>query len=380
MPRRPLLRAGGALALALSTAALAACGGSTSETASTTATDSAAAGGSNAGKVLRVGLYGGTWLDAVKDTAAKAFTEATGAKVEYVEGNPSDLATRLYASAAQNAEPPMDVIETDSLTQEQLVGRELLAPTADYTSNVSDVFADVTAAPLNEGYAPPHCDWYVVLAYNTDKYKELGLKAPTSWSDLWDKKLAGHVSIPDISVAQSTATIAGAAGAATNDPTDYAAGVKKLSQLDTYSIYKASSDMQADMANGNVWVAASSDGRAWQLVDDNQPIKVVYADVPGTDKKGPKAGQCFLDVVKGSKNTDLAAEFIKASYSPEVQAAFAKETGFTPTSPAAIETLREDPKWTDRIIDPTTVLDIDWATYAPQSQKVVDDFSRSFGG
>jgi putative spermidine/putrescine transport system substrate-binding protein len=327
-------------------------------------------------KVLRVGLYGGTWMEAVKKTAASEFEKNTGARVEFVQGNPSDLATQLYAASGQGTDVPMDVIETDSLTQTQLASRNLLVPTSDYAK---DVFGDVTAEPLNEGMARPHCDWYVVIAYNTEKFAELGLPAPTSWESLFDPKLAGKVSIPDITVAQSTATIAAAAGVATADPTDLSAGVRKLKELKPYSIYRSSSDVQTDMANGNVWAAALSDGRAWQLVDNGQPVKVAYASVPGPNKLGPQAGQCFLDVVKGTKNTDLAAEFVKASYSAKVQAEFGRLTGYTPTSPAALDELQKDPAWGQRIQNPDEVVKIDWHEYAKTAQDLVAEFNRTLG-
>jgi spermidine/putrescine-binding protein len=334
--------------------------------------------GGSSSEVLRVGLYGGTWLEAVKDTAAAEFEKRTGATVQYVEGNPSDLATQIYAADGQGTDVPMDVIETDSLTQTQLAQRELLVPTDDYADE--DTFGDVTAEPINDGLAPPHCDWYVVLAYNTEAFADLGLDAPTSWEDFFAPELDGKVSFPDISVAQSAATIAAAAGVASGDPTDFAAGIEQLGQADPYSIYRASSDMQSDMANGNVIAAASADGRAWQLVDEGLPIEVVYAQVPGTEEVGPQAGQCFLDVVKGSENADLAAEFIAASYSAKVQTDFARATGYTPTSPASLEELAKDPKWEDRVQDPSEVVTLDWQQYAADAQDIVDSFTRTLGG
>jgi putative spermidine/putrescine transport system substrate-binding protein len=339
----------------------------------------AAGGGDNSGRVLRVGLYGGTWMEGVQATAAKVFTEATGAQVEFVQGNPSDLATQVYAASGQGSEAPMDVIETDSLTQTQLAGRELLVPIDEY--GVDDVFGDVEADPLNEGLAPPHCDWYLTLVYNVTEFEKAGLEAPTSWEALWAPELAGRVTYPDISVAHGPAMLAAAAGVATGDPEDLAAGIDKVTELDTYSVYKSSSDMQSDIANGNVWAAASADGRAWQLVADGQPVEVVYAEVPGTDgKKGPQAGQCFLDVVKGSENVDLAAEFIKASYSPEVQAEFARLTAYTPTSPAALDELASDPAWEERIQDPEEVVTLDWESYAKEASDLAEAFRRASGG
>lgn len=354
-------------ALASGAVAIGACGGSDDTSGDAGSSD-------GAGEVLRVGMYGGTWTDAVKKTAAEAFEKETGAKVQYVEGNPSDIAAKIYATSSQGADPPVDVIETDTQTQSQLAQRHLLVPTADYQDKAQDVFGNVTSEAVNRGYSPPHCDWYIVFAYNTEKYDELGLGAPKSWSDLFNPKVRGHVSIPDISTAMGIPTLF-ATGSG-----DVSAGIEKLSQLETYSVYSSSSDLQADFANGNIWAASSADGRAWQLVDDKQPVKVVYPNIPGTKEIGPLSGSCFLDVVKGTEKTELAAKFIKASYSDRVQAEFAKLTGYTPSSESAVKTLiKEEPVWKDRIPDRTNVAEIDWPPLVPKIEEIVDRFNREIG-
>lgn len=348
--------------------ALAACGG----------TDSAGGNGGNdaGGDVLRVGMYGGTWTDAVKATAAKKFTEEAGAKVEYIEGNPSDLAAQIYATSAQGVEPAMDVIETDDQTQSQLVQRELLVPTAEYEDAVPDVFGEVTTPPANEGYAPAHCDWYLTMVYNAEAFEQRGLPDPTSWADLFQPELAGHVAIPDISTAMGIPTIFAVNGGTD----DWDGGIEKLSELDTYSVYSSSSDMQADFANGNVWAAAAADGRGWQLVDDDKRFRALHASVPGTDKLGPQAGSCYLDVVKGSENTELAAEFIKASYADSVQVEFAKQSGYIPSSKSAVKILiDEEPIWKGRIPEPDSAAVIEWPSIVPEIPEVVDEFNRQFG-
>jgi putative spermidine/putrescine transport system substrate-binding protein len=362
-----------------------ACGGS-DESTSNAEKPGVAAGAEKTpesfeGKVLKVGLYGGTWLEGVKATAAKKFEEATGATVEYTEGNPSDLAAKLYASSSQGQKPPLDVIETENLVQAQLAERKLLLPADEYKAE--GVFGNVTDPPATAGMAPPHCDWYLVLAYNKKKFEELGLPEPKSWADLWNPKLAGHVALPDISTAMGLPAVFAAAGVAGGDPYDFEAGVKKLGEIKTYSVYKSSSDMQADFASGNIWAAPAADGRAWQLVDDDQPIGVVIPEVPGTGKRGPIAGHCFLDVVKGTENPGLAAQFVKATYSDEVQAEFAHLTGYPPNSQSGVDLLKAKyPQWADRL--PTKqefaqYLNMDWSKIAPHAREVTKLFSRSVG-
>lgn len=362
---------GMATAVAVSLIAVAGCGSSDGGS-------STSESGSSAGKTIRIGLYGGSWSDAVKRTAAKEFTAATGARVEYVEGNPSDIAAKIYASAAQGTEPPVDLIETDTQTQSQLAERDVLVPSSEYEDSVADVFGNVRSAPTNEGYAPPHCDWYVAMVYNTDKFKQAGLAAPTSWDALFDAKLAGHVSIPDISTAMGVPTIYGVSG--DESPAGMSSGIERLAGLDAYSVYTSSSDMSSDFANGNIWAASATDGRAWQLVDDGQPARVVYASVTGSDKIGPLSGHCYLDVVRGSENVELAAEFIKATYSDQSQADFARLTAYLPSSETAVRMLIDgDAKWKERIPDITRAAVMDWKQIVPNTQKIVDEFNREVG-
>jgi putative spermidine/putrescine transport system substrate-binding protein len=338
----------------------------------------AASGGQQEDRVLRVGMYGGSWTEAVKETAAKAFTEATGARVEYVEGNPSDLAAKVYASAAQGSDPPIDLIETDTQTQSQLAERGALMPTSEYADKAEDTFGSVETPPVNDGYAPPHCDWYIAMVYNTEKFEKANLPVPTSWDDLFDPKLAGHVAIPDIATAMGVPTIFGVSG--DESPAGMTKGIERLAKLDAYSVYSSSSDMSSDFANGNVWAASATDGRAWQLVDDGQPAKVVYPTIAGSDKIGPLAGNCYLDVVKGSKNADLGAEFIKATYADRAQVDFAKLTAYLPSSPTALKTLvEENPDWTERVPDRAEAAEMDWSQIVPNLDKIVDQFNRAVG-
>ncbi len=326
---------------------------------------------------LRVGAYGSTWTEAVKATAAKAFTEETGVKVEYVEGNPSDVAAQIYATSAQGAEPPVDVITTDDPVQTQLAQRELLVPVAEYADSVDGLFENVPMEANNEGYAPPVCDWYITLTYNKVKFEELGLPTPTSWEALFDSQLAGRVAIPDITTAMGLPFVF-----AVSDGQGMSAGIEKIATLDTYSVYTSSGDMQSDMANGNVWAAATVDGRGWGMVDsDPDQFGAIIPEVAGTDGKiGPRAGSCYYDIVKDTPRMDLAAKFLGHVYADETQAEFAAQTGYIPSSPTAIEILiSKDGKWADRIPEVDATVPVDWQDVVPNIADLTDEFNRKLG-
>ena len=42
-------------------------------------------------------------------------------------------------------------------------------------------------------YSVPYCWGTMGILYNTKRLEELGVPAPTKWSDLWDERLSGEI-------------------------------------------------------------------------------------------------------------------------------------------------------------------------------------------
>jgi len=323
--------------------------------------------------VVRVGLYGGGWGDAVAATAGKKFEEETGARVEYVYGNPSDIAAQIYAARAQGAPPPVDIIQSGSQIREQLAGVGALVPLSEYQLDPDEVFGEIMQTHTGD-YSPGSCDWHLMLTYNAEAFDDAGLDAPDSWEDLFAPELAGRVSIPSIATDMGLPTAVAYAGPAG----DLSAGIAKLGTLQVHSVYDSTSDVLTDLGAGNVWVAALSEGGAWRLVDEDDRFTAVLAEVEGTGKTGPLGGQCLNDIVEGSENQELAEQFLRATYNPQVQVEFAKLAGYAPSDPVAKELLvTEEPSWADRIPNSDDVLTIDWPRYVPDLQSYVDEFNAT---
>ena len=62
-----------------------------------------------AGQSLRFATFGGAWQKWVEQTVVPPFTAQTGAKVEFVPGNPQQFLAQLIASKGQT--PPFDLAE-----------------------------------------------------------------------------------------------------------------------------------------------------------------------------------------------------------------------------------------------------------------------------
>lgn len=324
------------------------------------------------GQTLRVATWGGTWVDAIKKTVGQRFEALTGAKVTYVLGNPVDYVTQLIAARGVNV--PFDVAYTDGGTQTDLVQQSLLEKAVPIVTDPKGF------KPLHPGYSPGAHLWYLGIAYNTKKFEELGLRSPSSWNDLWNPKLAGRVSVPDITTSMGIPMVATAAAAAGKRWDDVEAGAKKLSELKLYSVYKSSSQMQNDFAAGNIWVAAATDGRAWQLAEGGKPVSFIVPTLPGANRPG-WVDFMFVDVVKGTPKPELAKIFQRIAHGADIQVAVANETSYSPILRAAVEQLyRENPgKWKHRWPIPDVwdqVETIDWSVALPLMPRAVDLFNR----
>lgn len=330
-----------------------------------------------AGVTLRVANCCGVWNKATSQGADARFEAATGAKLAYTEAYAQQLAPQVIAAGGKN--PPYDVVFTDDQTQTQLAELGLIEK---YDPTTLKMAAEVTLPPLNPGFPPGTWLYYVGIAYNTEKFREHGIPAPKSWADLWNPKLAGHLSIPALTTPQGVPFIVAASAVAGSDPYNLSAGVKKIAELNVYAVYKGSAQYQSDLSTGNAWAAVVADGRAWQLIDGGKPIQFVLPEVPGMRKRGFVA-RSYVDIVRGTAHPDLAKIYQQLASDATTQMSVALAAGYSPTLPAAIkEIVSKDPKWGERWPAPTEIANIapvDWKKVLPQLQEITDLFSRTVG-
>jgi putative spermidine/putrescine transport system substrate-binding protein len=371
------------LAALVAVLGFAACG-SSSRTGTGSASGTSPTGGSGSGTqkykgdTLRVANCCGPWNAATSAGVDKRFEQLTGAKLAYTEAYPEQLAPQVISAHGTN--PPYDVVFTDDQVQTELAKLGLIEKANPATLTVAK---QVQLAPLNPGYPPGTWLYYIGFAYNAQKFKQLGIPAPTSWSDLFNPKLAGHVSIPSLSTPQGFQTVAAAAAVAGASQYDLSAGVKQLARLKLYNVYSSSSQYQTDLSNGNTWLTVAADGRAWQLVDAGKPIKFVVPTLPGSSKKGYYARE-FVDITKGAKNLQLAEIYQELASDATTQEAVALGADYSPILQSAIDrVVAKQPKWGSRWPKISTVQSqyatLNWQSILPQIQSTTDQFSRSVG-
>jgi spermidine/putrescine-binding protein len=137
-----------------------------------------------------------------------------------------------------------------------------------------------------------------------------------------------------------------AAQRAAGNPYDYEAGIAELSKIKLNHIYSSPVEVATQVTAGNVWTLAWTEGRTNELRFRNFPVKYVNAVTGG------KKGSMDIDtmhLVRGSKQKALAEIYIDMTLDTEAQLKFAKAEGWTPAVTPALEKLKADPVYRERL-------------------------------
>ena len=271
---------------------------------------------------LRIANYGGAFTASQKKYAGDLFTARTGVKIEYVDANSVDHLAKLIASKGRDA--PFDVAYLDDIAQDQAIKAGLLDRIdTNIVTNLRDIY-DI--AKNKDGYGPAMIFYSIGIAYNTQKYAEAGIPAPTSWADLWDPRLAGRVIAPDLSIAMGRDFLVAAARLEGGDENTMEKGIEKIALLKSHSYPSSSATIEALMKAGDVWAAPWTNGRAWGLTDQGLPIRFILP------KEGGFAGTTTIDVVRNTKAPKEAQEYVNLVLDPLPQLGQANEIPYGPTN------------------------------------------------
>jgi len=323
------------------------------------------------GVTLRVGTWGGSWREARHDLIGKKLEEM-GAKVEYVLGHPRDNFAKLIAARARG-ETPIDVMEISpelALTLE----KEGFLDKLNYQ-------ALPNAANVDASYRTPAAVATQVIqigiAYNKQKFDELGLPHPASWADLFHPKLAGRVAMTDINTIEAPYILVGLAMLAGGGEKNIDPGYQKLKELKPAYYYKASPDLSTKITLGEIWAAPWHAG--WVLRVKRTGFPLAHADPKVGEKVGMIAEE-LMGILRGTKAREAAEFWINQALDPEVQIQFAKKVGVIPTSSKALARTGEDPDlkgfmW--READQRRAYRMNWQVVEPQMPTWVDKWNRN---
>ncbi|MBA2943738.1 ABC transporter substrate-binding protein [Paenibacillus sp. CGMCC 1.16610] len=181
--------------------------------------------------------------------------------------------------------------------------------------NLKDIY-DIAKAPLGEDYGPAYTVGRFGIAYNP---KAVG-KEITSWSDLWSPELSKKLTLPNITSTTGPMVLDAASLVSGNAKFNEDQAFTKVKELNkgVVKYYGQTSEFVNMFAQGEI-----AAGPIMEMY-----VKDLKAAVPDTKFISPKEGAYAVmntvNVIKGSKNKQLAEDFINWHLSKEVQEKSAK--------------------------------------------------------
>ena len=285
---------------------------------------------------LRIGTFGGPWTK-IQQELLQPQMEAMGATVTYVAGSPQINMAKLIA--ARGGEPPMDMLEIlDAIVPDMRAGEFLQPIDASLIPNVKHLaegqYNDLMVAnwTTQEG-----------ICYNAAKFRELGIEAPKTYSDLGDPKLAGRVQIPDIVSGGGLAAVAGFSFASGGDLKNIAPGLETIASLEALKFWKRGAEALTQLKSGDIYAAVIHAGWCVRAANAGMDVAsahpVIDADTKGVIKQG------WMGIVKGidPKAAEAAHAYINMFIDAKFQHGFAIKRGVVPENQMAIKDLSADP-------------------------------------
>lgn len=261
---------------------------------------------------LTITTFTGPWEVAERTCFVEPFEKATGARVLVEPGVSSVTLTRLR----QGAGSAIDIAWMNGGDSEKAWFEGLLEPIElqqiPNAKNVSDkaiykIDDDIYA--VSTGY------FALTLLYNTDELSA----APNSWWDLWDEQYQQKVFSLGPAGSLFTPMMMLLNNELGGDNSDFQPVVDKFSDLDAATYYSSTGTIQPAIQTGEVIIGAYYSNTAWALIDEGVPVAVAQP------KEGLPAADQRLHIVKGTKNRELAEQFVNYALSEEALNCIAEE-------------------------------------------------------
>jgi len=285
------------------------------------------------GVTLSVGTWGGSWKENIVNVIVPKF-EAEGGKIEFVTGSPQANLAKLIAGRGK---APFDIMEILDAQVQDFREAEFLQPLdLDAIPNKSHLeswqISDDTIG-----------SWFTqeVICYNKDKYAELGLDAPKTYTDLGDPKLAGRVSIPDITSGGGLANFGAFAHAGGGDEANIAPGLELVKSINALKFWSRGGEVVTQFESGDVYAAVVHAGWCTRAKKAGSNVTSVHPYINDQHTGVHKHG--WLGIMKSSENAAAANWFINEYIDQGFQFEFAVKSGVVPVNKDAIAMLSSDP-------------------------------------
>lgn len=269
-------------------------------------------------KTLTISVYA-LAQDEFKAIVYDPFEAKCGCKLVVETGNSVE---RLAKMEANKANPVVDMAVV-SMADALSASRKDLIEKID-TSKLSNYgkLYDIAKDPNGDGMSVGYTFYATSIVYRTDKMKI------DSWADLLKPENVSHVAFPNVTTNQGPPSLFMLGKALGNDAADLktpiAAVGEKKDELVTF--YVKSSQLVQLMQQEEIWAAPI--GRFTWAPFNKLDLPLAWA----TPKEGQTGGMNVMVLAKGSKNQDLALEFMDFWLSTEIQTKLAEQLVDSPAN------------------------------------------------
>jgi len=258
-------------------------------------------------RTIAASSFAGAWEQALRTILVPAYQKATNAGVNLVVSNPADTISKLIASKGGSA--PFDVVLLDEGPSLTVPQEEVFAKIpADKMPNLKDLpkkFVDALGFSV-------YCSAQIIgIAYNTEKVK----RPPKSWNDLLRPEYKGRVGLAAMAGTMTQAWMAEIAklnGGSEENMEPAFQFVKKMLP-NVSAITPTPGALAALFQQGQVDISVHYNNNVGDLQSKGVPIALAKPDT------GFVVLRSTMHITKNTKNLDLAAAYINAAVSPEVQ-------------------------------------------------------------
>ncbi len=262
-------------------------------------------------KTLTISVYALS-QDEYKQIVYEPFEKICGCKLVVETGNSVE---RLAKMEANKASPVVDMAVV-SMADALSAARKGLIDTIDRTklSNFAKLY-EIAQDPNGDGMSVGYTFYATSIAYRSDKMKI------DSWADLLKPEYASHIAWPNVTTNQGPPALYMLGQALGKDTPDLKAPIEAVgAQKDEIvTFYEKSSQLVQLMKQEEIWAAPI--GRFTWAPFTKLGLPVAWA----TPKEGQTGGMNVMIATKGSKNGELALQFMDFWLSTEVQTKLAEK-------------------------------------------------------
>jgi iron(III) transport system substrate-binding protein len=231
---------------------------------------------------------------------ADMFKEATGYDVELVTGNGAEIMSRIEA---EKGNPHWDIVWADMMPSIHGLGLQGQLLEGWEPENLSQVAEDFKAyIPENKTYFPTGAHASGIIVYNKNFYTEE--TAPKTWADFAKAEYKDQIATADPAIAAPAYPFVAALF-------DKAGGVEEgKAFFDSWfnnglRVYPKNPQIVQALSGGEVKLAALQESNAYSMVNNNEPIGIIWPE------EGAPASVRVAAIQKNTKNPNAAKAFIE---------------------------------------------------------------------